>query len=172
MANNKSTQHRLGKIRSPRVQITYDVEVGDAPTQKELPFVVGVIADLAPGSAQAKGRLRDRTFSSVDAESFDSVMASLAPTLTLKVKNHLSGDGGMMNVSLHFDKLASFTPDAIASSVPQLSKLLAARARLNDLLAKLEGNETLNDLLYQIVSAPQLQARIGEEARLRGPTSE
>lgn len=152
-----STQKKLGKVRPPRVQITYDVEVGDAVQQKVLPFVVGVVADLAPGGSQAAERLRDRQFIEIDADNFDKVMSSLNPTLKLSVDNRLSADGEKLGVTMSFPEMASFSPANVAKSVPQLARLLETRSRLNDLLAKLEGNDRLNDLLSEVVLNTEVQ---------------
>lgn len=152
-----STQKKLGKIRPPRVQITYDVEVGDAVQQKVLPFVVGVVADLAPGSSLAGERLRDRQFIEVDVDSFDKVMSSLSPTLVFSVENRLGGDAEKLGVTMSFSEMESFSPASVAKAVPQLARLLRARGRLNDLLAKLEGNDRLNDLLAEVVLNTEVQ---------------
>jgi type VI secretion system protein ImpB len=168
----KSTQHKIGNVRPPRVQITYDVEVGDATQEKELPFVVGVLADLAPNSSQMSRRLRDREFTKVDAGSFDSVMASLRPSLKLQVANKLTPDAGSLRLDIAFDRLAAFSPDALVSSIPELSSLLEVRARLNDLLAKLEGNDRLNDLLAEVVANSELQERAEAEVRARSKSDD
>lgn len=154
---SENTQKKLGKIRPPRVQITYDVEVGDAVQQKVLPFVVGVVADLAPGGALAGERLRDRQFIEVDVDNFDKVMGSLSPTLNLSVDNKLGGEDEKLGVTMSFSELASFSPASVAKSVPQLARLLETRGRLNDLLAKLEGNDRLNDLLAEVVLNTEVQ---------------
>ena len=155
MSNN--TQKKLGKIRPPRVQITYDVEVGDAVQQKVLPFVVGVVADLAPGGSLAGTRLRDRQFIEVDVDSLDKVMGSLNPTLKFSVENRLNADGEKLGITMSFPEMASFSPANVAKSVPQLAKMLETRGRLNDLLAKLEGNDRLNDLLAEVVLNTEVQ---------------
>lgn len=162
---SKSTQKTIGKIRPPRVQITYDVEVGDAVKQKVLPFVVGVIADLAPGGAMSGTRLRDRGFVTIDGDNFDRVMASLGPALKLSVPNHLSGDSEKLAIDLKFSEMESFSPARIAESVPALADLLEVRGRLNDLLAKLEGNDKLNDLLAEVVMNTEIREKAVGEVR-------
>jgi type VI secretion system protein ImpB len=164
---SKSTQKKIGNIRPPRVQITYDVEVGGAVKQKVLPFVVGVIADLAPGGAMSETRLRDRSFVSVDSDNFDRVMASLAPTLNLSVPNHLSEQSENLSVDLRFSEMDSFSPANVARAVPALAEMLEVRARLNDLLAKLEGNDKLNDLLAEVVLNTEIQEKACDEIRGR-----
>lgn len=147
----RSTQKRIGKVRPPRVQITYDVETGGAVAQKTLPLVVGVVADLACGSA-SQGSLRDRSFVTIDTENFDAVMAAMSPRLQLSVTNRLDTEQRKLAVDLTFRELDAFTPAGVARSVPAIAKLLQTRAKLNDLLAKLEGNEPLNDLLAEVVN--------------------
>lgn len=152
-----NTQKKLGKIRPPRVQITYDVEVGDAVQQKVLPFVVGVVADLAPGAQGVGERLRDRQFIEVDVDNFDKVMGSLNPTLKISVDNKLGGEDEKLGITMSFTEMGSFSPASVAKSVPQLARLLETRAKLNDLLAKLEGNDRLNDLLAEVVLNTEVQ---------------
>ena len=159
----KGTQGKLGKVRAPRVQITYDVEIGGAKKDKELPFVVGVIADLSASGGDPEQRLRDRHFIEVDGENVDKVMAAMRPAVSLRVPNKLSGEGHV-SINLEFLGMDSFSPEAVAQSVPDLAKLLEARIRLNDLLAKLEGNERLNDLLAEVVSNTDIREQAKSEA--------
>ena len=161
MLNN--TQKKLGEIRPPRVQITYDVEVGDVVQQKLLPFVVGVIADFAPGGYVAGERLRDRHFIEVDVDNFSKVMSSLSPTLSFQVTNKLRDESEKIEVTMSFSEMSSFSPASVAKAVPQLSRLLETRSRLNDLLAKLEGNDRLNDLLAEVVLNTEVQAKACSE---------
>lgn len=160
------TQKKIGKVRPPRVQITYDVETGDAVNQKSLPFVVGVLADLNPGGAN-ETRLRDRSFVSIDGDNFDKVMSAVNPTVAVTVPNKLSSEGGNMRLEMSFSELDAFSPGRVAKSVPQLNQLLEARERLNDLLAKLEGNDKLNDLLAEVVLNTEVQVKACSEQRER-----
>lgn len=148
---SNGTQHKIGKVRPPRVQITYDVETGGVSKEKSLPFVVGVIADVAPGTTSLESKLRDRSFVSLTSGNLNKVMASLSPELKLQVKNHLGGESVSSTVKVTFDKMETFTPAGLVEAVPQLASLMRKRERLNDLLAKLEGNEKLNDLLAEVV---------------------
>lgn len=159
----KGTQGKLGKVRPPRVQITYDVEIGSASQEKELPFVVGVIADLSARGGDPEQRLRDRHFIEVDAENIDKVMSAMRPAVSLRVPNKLTGDG-QVGVNLEFLNMESFSPEAVAQSVPDLAKLLETRVRLSDLLSKLEGNERLNDLLAEVVFNTVIQDQAQSEA--------
>lgn len=158
-----NTQKKLGKVRPPRVQITYDVEIGDAVQQKVLPFVVGVIADFAPSSSLAGERLRDRQFIEVGVDNFDKVMESLRPTLNFSVPNKLGSESEQLGITMSFTDMQSFSPARVAQSVPQLAQLLETRVRLNDLLAKLEGNDRLNDLLAEVVLNTEVQKKAYSE---------
>lgn len=161
---NKSMQKKLGKIRPPRVQISYDVEIGDALEQKELPFVVGVLADLSGQNGTEEGGVAGRHFVEIDAENFDKVMAAMAPVISVQVPDRLLGEGNL-SVEIKFDSMDSFSPAAVARAVPSVAKLLDARARLNDLLAKLEGNDRLNDLLAEVVSNTEIQEKARSEVK-------
>ena len=151
----ESLQHKLDRVRPPRVQITYDVEVGGAIQKKELPFVVGVLADLAGKPAAAPAPLKQRKFVEIDRDNFNDVLASISPRLALQVKNVLSKDGGKIPLELTFKNLDDFGPLAVIDRVGPLKKLYETRQRLSDLLAKLDGNEALDALLLQAGKDPE-----------------
>jgi type VI secretion system protein ImpB len=162
----ESIQHKLDRIRPPRVQITYDVEIGGAIVKRELPLVVGVLADLSGNPEQPLPKLRDRKFVEIDRDNFNDVLAACAPRLTLRVDNKLVRDGGTkLNVELHFQKTEDFAPLNVLKQVEPLRKLFEVRQRLTDLLGKLDGNDALDSLLQQIVSntdgMKQIQAAAG-----------
>lgn len=152
----QSTQHKLDRVRPPRVQITYDVEIGDAIEKKELPLVVGILADLSGKSLKPRDKLTERRFVEIDRDNFNEVMASLAPRTTLKVKNTLTRDpengNNQLDVELNFNHIDSFSPLEVVKQVAPLNRLLVARQRLRDLLTKLDGNDTLDSLLHNIVA--------------------
>lgn len=150
----ESMQHVLDRVRPPRVQITYDVETGGAIEKKELPFVVGILADLS-GANTPEDALKERKFIELDRDNFGAVMQAIAPTFKSSVENKLSPDGGTVPVELTFKSLDDFTPSALVKNLPDLAKLMAVRQRLNDLLAKLDGNEALDDVLLDVVSRPE-----------------
>lgn len=152
MAKNESSQKRLQKVRAPRVQMTYDVEVGDAVENKELPFVVGVVGDFGADPSAEKKRLKDRNFVSIDSSNFDEVMGAVAPVATFKVANQLSGEGGEFGVSLQFKSMDDFRPEAVVQQVAPLKGLLEARTKLADLRNKLAGNDKLDDILSEVLS--------------------
>ncbi|MBX3680514.1 type VI secretion system contractile sheath small subunit [Cognatazoarcus halotolerans] len=161
MSKKESVQKRLQRVRPPRVQLTYDVEIGDAVEQKELPFVVGVIGDYAGQSLQPQGKVRDRKFVSVDLDNFDDVMAGVAPRAAYRVKNRLSDQGGELAVDLTFESFEDFRPEAVVARVEPLRKLMEARSRLADLRNKLAGNERLEDLLGEVLHNTDELAALG-----------
>jgi type VI secretion system protein ImpB len=146
-----STQHKLSRVRPPRVQITYDVETGGAIEKKELPFVVGVLSDLAGKPAEALPPLKNRKFVSIDRDNFNDVLESTAPRLAFQVQNRLTDEDSKINVELNFSTLDDFNPENIVRQVEPLRKLIEARERLSDLLAKLDGNDRLEQLLKEVV---------------------
>jgi type VI secretion system protein ImpB len=142
----ESLQKWVGRNRPPRVQITYDVEIGDAVEKKELPFVMGVLADLAGHPDGTPSKLKDRRFVEIDRDNFNQIMEKISPRLDLSVEDRLKGEGEI-KVELNFKQFSDFHPEAIVQQVPRLAKLLEARTQLRDLLSKLDGNDELNQLL-------------------------
>ncbi len=167
MAKRDSVQKRLERVRPPRVQLTYDVEIGDAIEQKELPFVVGVLGDFTgqPNPDQPMPRLKDRKFVNVDLDNFDDVLAGMAPRATYRVKNKISPEGGEFAVNLEFKQIDDFRPEAVVQQVEPLRKLLEARQRLSDLRNKLAGNEKLEDILGEVLSNTEKLQQLGSEAQ-------
>ncbi len=146
-----STQHKLDRVRPPRVQITYDVEIGDAIEKKELPFVVGVLSDLAGNPAEAPAPLKERKFVQIDRDNFNDVMASVGPRLAFQVDNALTDEDSKFNIELNFSHMDDFDPVHLVQQVEPLRKLFEARQRLADLRAKLDGNDDLDRLLREVV---------------------
>jgi type VI secretion system protein ImpB len=147
----ESTQHKLDRIRPPRVHITYDVEIGGAIQKKELPFVLGVMSDLSGQRDQELPRIKDRKFVEIDRDNFNEVMANIAPRVAIRVDNKLANDGTSLNAEMRFRSMDDFEPVAIVNQVPALKRLYEARGKLNDLLAKLDGNDTLEAMLQDVV---------------------
>ncbi|MBT4185794.1 MAG: type VI secretion system contractile sheath small subunit [Gemmatimonadales bacterium] len=147
----ESTQHTLDRVRPPRVQITYDVEIGDAIQKKELPFVMGVISDLAGKPAEAPAPMKERKFVQVDRDNFNDVMKSVGPRLAFQVDNQLTDEDSKFNVELNFESMEDFDPVSVVQQVEPLRKLFEARQRLSDLRAKLDANDDLDRLLIEIV---------------------
>ncbi len=147
------------------MQLTYDVEIGDAIEQKEIPFVVGVMGDFAGNSAAPQGKLKERKFINVDMDNFDDVMAGMAPRASFRVANTLSAQGGEFAVELTFSAVDDFRPEAVVEQVEPLRKLLEARTRLSDLRNKLAGNDRLEDLLSEALQNTEALHRLGDETR-------
>ena len=164
MAKKESVQKRLDKVRPPRVQLTYDVQIGDAIEQKEIPFVAGVLGDFTgkqdPNNPLPK--LKDRKFVSIDLDNFDDVMQGMAPSATYRVKNKLGADGGEFAVNLNFKQMDDFRPEAVVQQVEPLKKLLDARTKLADLRNKLAGNEKLEDLLGDVLNNTEKLKSLGD----------
>lgn len=157
-----SLQKWVGRNRPPRVQITYDVETGGAVEKKELPMVVGLLADLSGQPLNPLPKLKERRFIEVDRDNFTGVMTKIAPRLDLSVPDTYKGEGNI-KVELNFTEFAHFHPESIVAQVPRLSKLLEARQQLRDLLGKLDGNDELDALLENIVqNTEELKALKGD----------
>lgn len=150
----ESTQHKLDRVRPPRVQITYDVEIGDAIEIKELPFVMGVLGDFTGQPMEPPARLKDRKFIEVNPDNFDLVLESMKPHLAFSVENKLSEDpdAGNIKVDLHFKNMDDFAPENVARQVRPLRELLELRTRLTDLQGSMQGNDKLEELLRASVS--------------------
>jgi len=159
----ESTQHKLDRVRPPRVQITYDVETGDAIEMKELPFVLGVLADLSGKPEEALPRLRDRKFVEIDRDNFDAVMRGTKPRLSYRVDNKLTDDNTQLGVELKFGSIEDFEPEQVARQVDPLRKLLETRQQLQALLAKMDGNDKLTEKLQEIIGNTDMLKRIGSE---------
>lgn len=157
---SESTQHKLDRVRRPRVQITYDVELGGAIEMKELPFVMGVLADLSGKPEEALPKLKDRKFVEIDRDNFNEIMASIGPRLAFQIDNKMSDEGGQMNVELKFDNMDDFDPVNVVEQIEPLAKLFEARRRLSDLLTKLDGNDNLDALLQSMVNDADQQKEL------------
>ncbi|AXY57334.1 type VI secretion system contractile sheath small subunit [Acinetobacter chinensis] len=166
MAKRESVQKKLQRIRPPRVQLTYDVEVGDGKEIKELPFVVGVLGDFSAASEVEKAKLKDKKFINVDLENIDEVMESLAPRASFQVENTLTATTGSMTVDLTFTAMDDFRPESIVQQVEPLRKLVEARERLTDLRNKISNNERLEDLLGEVLLNTQQVHQLNQEAEV------
>jgi len=155
----ESIHKKLSRVRPPRVNITYDVHTGDAIEKKELPFVMGVLANLSGKPAESLAPFKDREFVEVTPDNFDDVLASMNPHLEFTVDNKLSDDeeAGKLAVELDFKNLDDFSPDQVAEQIPALKKLLELRQELADLRGSLQGNDKLEDIL---------QATLADEEKL------
>ncbi len=168
MPKKESTQHKLDRVRAPRVQITYDVETDGAIEMKELPFVVGVLSDLSGKPDEPLPRVRDRKFVEIDRDNFDGVMRGMKPRLAYRVDNKLTNDDTKLAVELRFNSLEDFEPEQVARQVEPLRKLLETRTQLTALLAKADGNDRLSEKLHEIISNTELLKKVGEETGVTG----
>lgn len=161
----ESTQHKLDRVRAPRVQITYDVEVGGAIEIKELPFVMGVLGDFTGQPEQPLPKLRDRKFIEVNPDNFDTVLEAMKPHLSFAVENKLSedADAPQLKADLHFKSLDDFSPEQVAKQVKPLKELLDLRTRLSDLRGSLQGNDKLEEALLNAVGNSDTMAKLKSE---------
>jgi len=170
----ESVHKKLGRVRAPRVNITYDVEVGGAIEMKELPFVMGVLGDFTGHAEEGRARLRDRKFVEVNPDNFDEVLASMKPRLAFAVNNKLSDDpeAGKIGVELQFESLDDFSPEAVAQQVPAVKKLLELRQQLADLRGSIQTNEALEEILQQSVGDEEALGRLRTELESEAPEEE
>lgn len=161
----ESVHKKLERVRPPRVHVTYDVEVGDAIEVKELPFVMGVLADLSGQPTDPLPRLKDRRFVEVTPDNFDSVLESMKPHLSYAVDNKLSDDpnAGQLKVDLNFKSLSDFDPAAVAQQVKPLKELMDLRQKLADLRGQLQTNDKLDELLMDVVGDEDKLKKLKEE---------
>ena len=159
------SQHKIDRVRAPRVQITYDVEVGDAIEVKELPFVMGVLGDFTGQPVDPLPRLKDRKFVEVNPDNFDAVLESMKPHLTFSVDNKLSEDSNAssLKVDLNFKSLDDFAPENVARQVKPLRELLELRDRLSDLRGSMQGNDKLEEALREAVTDKDKVAKLRTE---------
>ena len=168
---SNSLQKWVGRNRPPRVQITYDVEIGDAVEKRELPLVVGLLADLSGQPATPLPKLKERRFVEIDRDNFDEIMGKVAPRLDLSVPDAMKGEGNL-KVELKFNQFSDFHPESIVRQVPRLAKLLEARQQLRDLLGKLDGNDELDSILERIVQSSEELKKVQSEANAGGVAAE
>lgn len=155
---------RKKRVRAPRVHITYEVETGGAMVMKEIPFVLGVLADLSGQPKEAPAKLKDekRKFVEIDRDNFDDVLRGMKPRLALRVENTLKDDGSEMAVELNFRKLADFRPENVVQQVKPLADLQDVRNQLKDLLGRMEGNDRLEEMLAAITDNEGVRDKLKE----------
>jgi type VI secretion system protein ImpB len=149
----ESVFDKKARVRPPRVHITYEVETGGAMVMKEIPFVLGVMADLSGQPKQPLEKLKDRKFVEIDRDNFDDVLKSMKPRLALRVENTLQNDGSELSVELGFEKLSDFRPEGIVRQIKPLADLQDIRDQLKDLLSRTEGNDRLEEFLGAIAQS-------------------
>jgi type VI secretion system protein ImpB len=150
-----SSQKFIARNRAPRVQIEYDVELYGAEKKIQLPFVMGVLADLSGKPAEPLPPVADRKFLDIDVDNFDSRMKALKPRAAFQVPNTLTGEGNI-NVELTFESMDDFSPAAVARKVDALNKLLEARQQLANLITYMDGKTGAEELVSQLLQDPTL----------------
>ena len=162
MASKESIQHKIDRVRPPRVQITYDVEVGGAIELKELPFVVGVMGDFVGKPEEPLPAIKNRKFVEIDPDNFNQVLAGMKPRVAFSVDNKMQEDGSKIGVDLKFNNIEDFEPDNIVQQVEPLRKLVEARQKLSDLRSKMDGNDKLESMLNDIIGDADKQKQISD----------
>jgi type VI secretion system protein ImpB len=159
----ESLQKKLSRVRPPRVHITYDVETNGSIEKREIPFVMGVLADLSGQPEQPLPPLKDRKFVEIDKDTFDKILGQVNPRLAFKVDNRLSEDDTRLGIELRFNSMADFKPAAVAKQIPALRKLLELRNAMHNLRASLIGNDKLESILQEVLKNHEAMQRIGAE---------
>jgi len=168
----ESLQKKVGRVRPPRVQITYDVQVGDAIEKRDLPFVVGVLADLSGMPEKPLPPIAKRKFALIDRDNVNDVMKKIGPRLAFKVPNRLSEDDTKLGVELRFESMDDFAPAKIANQITPLRKLLDLRNSLSNLRSSLIGNDKLESLLQEMIQDQEKLRQAGSEAGVRAAEEE
>ena len=150
-----SSQKFIARNRAPRVQIEYDLELYGAEKKIQLPFVMGVLADLSGKPSEPLAPVADRKFLDIDVDNFDSRMKALKPRAAFQVPNTLTGEGNI-NVELTFESMDDFSPAAVARKVDALNKLLEARQQLANLITYMDGKSGAEELVSQLLQDPAL----------------
>lgn len=151
----ESSQKFIARNRAPRVQIEYDVEVYGAEKKIQLPFVMGVLADLSGQPKDPLAPVADRKFLEIDVDNFDERLKAMKPRVAVQVPNTLTGEGNMA-IDMTFESMDDFTPAAIARKVGSLSKLLEARSQLSNLMTYMDGKTGAEDLIAKLLAEPAL----------------
>jgi len=160
----ESLQKKVGRVRPPRVHITYDVEIGDAIEKREIPFVAGVLADLSGMPDKPLPPIEKRKFVSIDRDNVDDVMKKIGPRLAFKVDNRLSEDDTKLNLELRFQSMEDFLPAKVAQQITPLRRLLEVRNSLANIRSSLIGNEKLDNLLQEVIQNQERLMQAGAEA--------
>jgi type VI secretion system protein ImpB len=169
-----SIQKKLQRVRPPRVQVSYEVQIGDAIEMKELPFVVGVLGDFTGNPAEPLLRLKERRFVEITPDNFDRVLEKMKPHLAFAVENKLSeeSDAPQLKVDLSFESMEDFSPERVASKVKPLKELLELRRNLSDLAGTLQTNDTLDQLLLEAVNNTEMREKLKSELGIKEKAAE
>ncbi|TVZ38905.1 type VI secretion system protein ImpB [Alteromonadaceae bacterium 2753L.S.0a.02] len=160
---SESMQDKLGRVRKPRVHITYDLETNGQVAEKEIPFVMGVMGDYSGDNSESKKALKDRKFAQIDRDNFNDAMAKINPQLNMKVENTLDNDGSEMSVNLSFNNIEDFEPQKLVDQVEPLRKLMETRNKLRDLLTKADRSEDLENVLEEVLSNTEALSKLSGE---------
>jgi len=159
-----SSQKFIARNRAPRVQIEYEVELYGAQKKVQVPFVMGVLADLSGDPAEPLPPVDERKFLSIDVDNFDERMKSMKPRVAFRVPNTLTGEG-QLNVDITFESMDDFSPAAVARKVDALSKLLDARTQLSNLVTYMDGKSGAEELISKVLNDPALLKSLAEKAK-------
>jgi type VI secretion system protein ImpB len=159
-----SSQKFIGRNRAPRVQIEYDVELYGSPKKVQIPFVMGVMADLSGDAKEPLPPVDDRKFLAIDIDNFDDRMKSMKPRVAFSVPNTLTGEGNL-SVDITFESMEDFSPAAVARKVDALAKLLEARSQLSNLITYMDGKTGAEDLISKVLNDPALLKSLADKAK-------
>jgi type VI secretion system protein ImpB len=162
--SKSSSQKFIGRNRAPRVQIEYDVELYGSPKKVQIPFVMGVMADLSGDVKEPLPPVDDRKFLAIDIDNFDDRMKSMKPRVAFSVPNTLTGEGNL-SVDITFESMEDFSPAAVARKVDALAKLLEARSQLSNLITYMDGKTGAEDLISKVLNDPALLKSLAEKAK-------
>ena len=163
-----SSQKFIARNRAPRVQIEYDVELYGSEKKIQLPFVMGVLADLSGKPAEPLPPVADRKFLEIDVDNFDARMKALKPRAAFQVPNTLTGEGNL-NVELTFESMEDFSPAAVAKKVGALNELLEARKQLSNLVTYMDGKSGAENLIAKVLHDPALLKTLAGAAKPQEP---
>ena len=159
-----SSQKFIARNRAPRVQIEYEVELYGAQKKVQVPFVMGVMADLSGDAAEPLPSVDERKFLAIDIDNFDERMKSMKPRVAFRVPNTLTGEG-QLNVDITFESMDDFSPAAVARKVDALSKLLEARTQLSNLVTYMDGKSGAEELISKVLNDPALLKSLADKAK-------
>ena len=160
----ESSQKFIARNRAPRVQIEYDVEIYGAEKKIQLPFVMGVLADLSGKPAEALPSVADRKFLDIDVDNFDSRLKAIKPRVAFQVPNALTGEGNL-SVEITFENMDDFSPAAVARKVDSLNKLLEARQQLANLVTYMDGKGSAEELIGKVLQDPALLKSLADSRK-------
>lgn len=163
----QSSQKFIGRNRSPRVQIEYDVELYGAQKKVQVPFVMGVMADLSGDSKEPLPGVDERKFLNIDVDNFDERMRSMKPRVAFSVPNTLTGEGNMQ-VDITFESMDDFSPAAVARKVDSLNQLLEARSQLSNLITYMDGKAGAEELIAKVLNDPALLKSLASQPKPEG----